>query len=286
MPEFNAEAEARSMGWAPKEQFKGDPDKWVDAETFIDRGRNYLPILRSNNEKLKNQYAELQRELTGVKSLLSASQEAIAALKEFQTEETKRQVQSVKKQLMEKLTKARDDDDVQAEVAIIDELADIRQAEKAITTKQVEEPSKSATTVTPPETDPELIEWISRPENSWFGKDAKKTSLAIAIGQELRTDPANKNLIGQAFYDRVAEEVDSYLGSKEEMPDKVSGGRNSGRDSSMSAGGKGYANLPADAKAACMQLSRRLVGEGRAFKTMADWQKHYATVYFSEEDEA
>ena len=33
------ENEAREMGWTDKDGFKGDPEKWVDAATFVDRGR-------------------------------------------------------------------------------------------------------------------------------------------------------------------------------------------------------------------------------------------------------
>ena len=31
------EAEARKHGWRPKEEFKGDPARWTDAETFVKR---------------------------------------------------------------------------------------------------------------------------------------------------------------------------------------------------------------------------------------------------------
>ena len=46
------EQEARTLGWVPAEEFKGDPNRWVDAETFVERGHTVMPILRKNNERL------------------------------------------------------------------------------------------------------------------------------------------------------------------------------------------------------------------------------------------
>ena len=54
------EAEAEAYGWVPKEQFKGDPDKWRPAEEFVRRGEEILPIVRKQNEKLNAKVSELE----------------------------------------------------------------------------------------------------------------------------------------------------------------------------------------------------------------------------------
>lgn len=54
------EAEAEVYGWVPKEQFKGDPDKWRPAEEFVRRGEEILPIVRKQNEKLQAKLSELE----------------------------------------------------------------------------------------------------------------------------------------------------------------------------------------------------------------------------------
>lgn len=41
---------ARELGWAPKEEFRGDPEKWRPADEFIREGRN---IQRSMSDKLR-----------------------------------------------------------------------------------------------------------------------------------------------------------------------------------------------------------------------------------------
>lgn len=45
---------ASKEGWVPKEQFKGDPSRWVDAKTYVERGEVMRP--------LKDEIARLRRE--------------------------------------------------------------------------------------------------------------------------------------------------------------------------------------------------------------------------------
>src|SRR3990167_3011505 len=75
--------EATGMGWSPKESWRGDPEKWIDAETFVARGREVLPILRANNKQLQAKVDTLSGQLGRVTEQLTASQDAIEALKEF-----------------------------------------------------------------------------------------------------------------------------------------------------------------------------------------------------------
>jgi hypothetical protein len=58
--ERNWEAEAKELGWVPQDQFKGDADKWRPAEEFVRRGEEILPIVRKQNESLKNETKELR----------------------------------------------------------------------------------------------------------------------------------------------------------------------------------------------------------------------------------
>ena len=41
----------QQLGWAPKESFRGDPQLWMDAKTYVNRGEQIMPILRKNNQK-------------------------------------------------------------------------------------------------------------------------------------------------------------------------------------------------------------------------------------------
>ncbi len=67
------EAEARSHGWTPKDDFKGDPTRWVDAETFIKRADEVMPLLKKKTQNQDREIAELKRM---VKKLTRAEQAA------------------------------------------------------------------------------------------------------------------------------------------------------------------------------------------------------------------
>ena len=63
------ETEARSMGWVPKEEFRGPESQWRDAEEFVERGHNVLPIVnsllkkeREKNSKLETKYEKFRAE--------------------------------------------------------------------------------------------------------------------------------------------------------------------------------------------------------------------------------
>ena len=56
------EARARDMGWRPKEEFKGEPDKWRSADEFVKRGEEILPIVNAENKRLKAEIEKVRRE--------------------------------------------------------------------------------------------------------------------------------------------------------------------------------------------------------------------------------
>lgn len=77
------EAEAREMGWKPKEAWKGDPETWRPANEFVKRGKEILPIVNAELRKVKAENAELKRthadEIAGVTKM---SQKALKMLRE------------------------------------------------------------------------------------------------------------------------------------------------------------------------------------------------------------
>jgi len=57
-PQPTAEERAAQQGWAPQDQWRGPPDKWVDAETFLKRGDNNPRVLRERLEAAERRSAE------------------------------------------------------------------------------------------------------------------------------------------------------------------------------------------------------------------------------------
>jgi len=266
------EQEARTLGWVPAEEFKGDPNRWVDAETFVERGHTVMPILRKNNERLETLVKQQAEELNKMKNMFNASQESITELQKVHADATKAAVAKARAEVMAELKEAKRDGDVDREIALTEELQELKN-------RQVEIDKPAPAPAAQPqqqEVHPDFQAWMN--DNPWFGTDQRKTQKAMGIAQILRADPENDGLQGRAFFDRVLAEME---GRSAPRPDKVGGARSSGTGGGGGpVGGKSFADLPADAKAACDNQGKKLVGEGRAFKDMAAWRSYYANLYF------
>lgn len=58
----DVETRARAQGWVPKEEFRGPADKWRNADEFVRRGEEELPILRERSRTLERKLADIERD--------------------------------------------------------------------------------------------------------------------------------------------------------------------------------------------------------------------------------
>lgn len=256
--------EAESQGWVPKERYRGDEKDWVDAETFVKRGREILPILRKHNQSLIS-------ELNQTKTQLKEFKEAADEFKKFQKESYDRKAKELEAQIADLKTaraQAISEGDGQ-KVNAIDDIIDQRKEEqreaKAAATVEAK------TNIDPPSNiDPTLQSWLDR--NSWFGTDKRLTSMTNSLGETLREE--FPHLTGQAFLDKLDETL------KEEFPEKFSTKRKpagqvesgSGRGrSSVNTNAKSYENLPPDAKAACDKFVKQKLMTREEYVQSYDW---------------
>lgn len=288
------EQRAREMGWAPKEQWRGNPDNWIDAPTFVQRGEQVMPILQANLRKRDVQVTTLQQQIQDKDRRLAAAEEAISVLTNLSTEQGRNAAKEKRRELLRAQADARREGDTDAEIELGEQIADvtsqINAAEvkpaAAANGKQGKAPAASGTApaATDPTTDPAYQAFTQ--ENPWFGTDNRKTVLATEIGRELRNDPANNHLQGKAFFDKVVAEVNKVFTPPRSTTSKVESGTGNGAASTRGndtdpASGKSYADLPDDAKAACDRFAKTVVGEGKTFKDMTAWRKHYVIQYFN-----
>lgn len=276
---LTTEKEARNMGWLPQDQWQGDPEKWISAEDFVERGKNVLPILTANNRKLQMRLDESSRRTQKLEEALQASQEAIQALQEHYSENTKRQIKQARENLIKQIAEARESGDFASELALQDELSDLREVSKKTETVP-QAPAKGATDSQ--EINPETAAWIES-NKDWFGVDREKTEEAYAIGEELRRNGDTTQ--GSRFFAKISLELERRAQDKSSTggrpASKVdSGGTPTGHNRQTSS--KSYASLPPEAKDACMSDAKRLVGANRAYKTVEDWQAAYAKIYYGE----
>ena len=285
--EVDIEAQARQLGWSPKEHFKGDPKHWVDAETYVNRGEQIMPILRQNNRKLETELTATKSELTALREQLTAAQTAVKELKDFNSLTARDKAKATKADLIRGITEAREAGNVEQEVTLQDQLSEtnaaIREAEKEPTKEEKPAPKADPALAAAKET---FDAW--RRENPWYDDDPVRHGLAEGFAVKLRKD--GTDLVGRAFFDEVAKQVTAFTGGgKREKPpaDRVEGGgRGSGQGGGgSSSSGKSYADLPTEAKAACEKFAQRdiSIGKGKTFETLDAWRTHYATEYFSRE---
>lgn len=283
-------AKAKEMGWSDRESFRGDQSDFIDADEFVSRGEKLMPILKANNRKLAGEVRELKTIVTQQGQQL---QQATSALEEFRKQGAQSRVDRLKAEKQRTLaekTAAIQADDAAGQTQADDRLAqlngEIAEAEKAVGTA-----NPTGRTGNPPRSntqpDPAYQSWLAA--NSWYGTDARKTRYANGVAQELRGTPGNENLVGEAFYQKVTEEVAREFPVRRSQTSKTEpGGNGSGDGGGGSGGGNGsdrsYSDLPADAKTVCDRQANnaRMVGEGKAFKTKDAYRQHYADQYFKE----
>ncbi len=269
-------AAAREMGWAPLNEFKGDPANWIDADAYVERGKAIMPIMRANNERLLKEVADLKSLITVKDGESTKLRETVEALKEFQEESARQQYARARASLLNDKKLAKKEGDVDAEVEIDEALVQLE--ERKPKDKKDEEPASKPPATAPRFVDqPWYITWAKK--NPWVDSDPVKSATALGVARKLVSEGAQP---GPEFLEKVSAEVDRIFNpSSRSNGDRVEGSRG-GAGGGGGGNGRSYSDLPADAKAACDRFAQRLVGEGRAWKTVAEYQKHYAKQYFTE----
>lgn len=267
-PEVQARAE--KMGWIPPSRYKGDPERYVDADAYLERGETVLPIVKEHNKRLQAELHSVREQAAANAAALAAAQKAIEEIEERHTVATQKAVENARAQVKAQLANASEAGDHQGVAELTDQLTRLNAA------KEEAAAPKAPSTPAPLPIPADLREWNS--ENSWFGTDKRRTALALGIAQELRE--GGDQSMGRIFYDRVSAELNKMLGGGGEAPpDKVEGARG-GTGEARPRGGKSFESLPAEAKAACDADARRFVGTGKRYKTQAEWRTRYAEIYF------
>ena len=260
------ESEARAQGWVAQEEFRGSESDWVDAETFVRRGKEIMPILRKNNEKLLKELGEARK-------IAEEARESAKEFREYQKQQFEKKTKDLEGQL-EQLKQAKRDAITQGDgdraIAIDDAMDDLKEQrlEAKEDLKAAEEKAKEVPQITQ---DPILNTWMEK--NDWFGKDSRLTGVANGLGVSLRQE--NPNLNGQAFLDKLDAELQEMFPEKfgkKRTPNPMEGSPNGTARPSVSSGKKTYNNLPPEAKAACDKFVKQGLMTKEAYVAEYDWE--------------
>jgi DNA repair exonuclease SbcCD ATPase subunit len=249
--------EALSMGWTPREEWKGDPSKWRSAAEFVERGKEILPIVNKRLEQERQRSAQLEREL----------QEMRATLQEFR-EYSKRDKERMYKRALEELKakkkQALEEGDADAVLEIDDAILELRESNK----KALEEEKPTAPTYDPTN-DVVYQTWLS--ENRWYGTDVELTYYADAIGRVLAHN--NPELKGRPFLDAVKQRLREQFPEKFDNPRrKIATVEGTSVGTASSKLKRTYENLPPDAKAACDRFVKQGLMTREEYVAEYDWE--------------
>lgn len=240
------ESEAKQHGWTPKDEFKGDPAKWVDAETFVDRADAVLPFLRKQNKALKIEMEGLKRDIKRASAHFSKAEE--------------RAYERALTDLTAKQDAAAEVGDVDAVRAVRKEIADLK-ADVPVAPADVLLEAREAE-----------IDWRER--NPWYDKGGIATDYANVLVDKHKAKTSE--MAPAEFFDFISGEVlKRYPDAGKPAPSRtainpVEGGGTNRR----AAGGKGWADMSPEERVEGQRLADRWVRSG-LLKTRDDYLKSY-----------
>ena len=223
-PEIIAKAE--KMGWTPKDQFKGDPAKWRPADEFVERGENMLPIVRAQVKRQEREIAELKQ--------------TVQQFAEFASKSEARAMEKALATLRQERADAIAKGDGVAFDKVDAQIEDLRKKAESKPAPQAKDGE-----------DPVFNEWLGR--NKW-AEDTKMQRIAHGIAEALVAD--GETARGTELLDMVAKEVKQRYPEKFENPRRKDAPTVEGGAAPRRSGGKSFADMPADARAACERMAK------------------------------
>lgn len=284
--QVSVEEKARNMGWKPKDEFPGDPEKWVEADEFVRRGEEVLPIVQASNRKLRESNEQMNARLIELERQNRANAAALEAIQEENRQQTVQTTERSIEVITVEIAAAREAGDVAREFQLIDERNDAKEALKAAKQKpQVKQTMQQPNGGADPAQTPEFQQFLK--DNPWWQTDGVMRAASIEIQNQLYADGQITAATPQA--DRLAMVAEATLkkfgvkdNGRRQRASRVESGGGPGTGGSEGEAGKTYADLPTEAKAACDKAAKRLTfGEGKRYKDLAAWRASYAKTYYS-----
>lgn len=165
------ELKALSHGWIPPEEYKGDPDEYVEAKEFIARGSFFKKIERQNAE------------INKLKQIVNTMSETLSRAEQLAYDKAMKDIQAQKAQARQYL-------DMDTYDALVEKEKEL------ISNPQMAQPVKAAQQPTNPLETPEGMEFMQN--NSWLSRNddvAEKMKIhATMLVQKVARENPNQNL--------------------------------------------------------------------------------------------
>lgn len=246
------EDKATRMGWRPKDEFKGDDSKWVDAAEYVRRGEEILPIVQANNAKLEKAVRDANKRIADMNRTMSE-------FAEHHTKTEQRAYQRAVKEIADRQAAAVEANDLQGVQDATEEYAELK---REMATKPGPKLDKAAAD---PEFATAMETWKDR--NPWYQEDPAMTDAAAAFCARL-------NAQGVPMVEQLAQAekfVRKEFPHRFTNPNRSAAGAVESNTPGKRTSGKSWADLPSEAKT----QGERFVKQGLLTK------EQYAKDYFA-----
>ena len=186
---------ARMMGWRPKEEFPGDPERFTPADKYVERAENLMPVLKSQLGKYENKISNLEAQVESQKKTTEK------LLKMGETVQ-KRAYDQAKRELTAKQVQAVSDGNVEEWQKLEDKKDSLPQPEPI----EAEEPKSS----------PEFDAWVVN--NDWYHNDKDMNAFSGVLGQRIQDE--NPNMPYAQILEAVEKKIKETFPAKFENPNR------------------------------------------------------------------
>lgn len=247
-PKSQLETTAQKIGWAGKDEWKGDPGDWVDAPDFILKAAGeVLPSMRKSLEEAKE-------EIKGLKSAVKTSIKHISKARQDGYEQRSRELQAE----LAQYAQAGDVDNVKAVTK------DIVALEKEVRA----EPEDDAA----PEGNPEFAAW--KADNDWYGTDKALSAAFDALCAEVIEEGYTKPKAGlKEAMTRLKDQFPAKF-AKPENPNRKIPATVEAPSGARRSVGKSFSDMPREHQEMCLDLMKQ---------SKSITKENYAREFFAEE---
>lgn len=313
--EADAETRARALGWRPKEQFTGDPERWLPADQFLQRGYESPGMMRQNLHRLTDEITAVRNQNLELRQRIDESVQVVTDLTGLVRTADKRAYEKARQELLAEREKAVQTGDTEAFNKVdvnLRELEKTAPVERAAPDPARQPPPPGQTQQQPGNLPPEVRAFYAR--NAWYNTgmhtELAREADAIHVGLlNTRKDlTLEQNLaeverrLQRFFPDQWAAANGRTMSQANGAGDGGGGGgqgngaasgggrRDDVSDVSPSGGGGGqrrsdrnarnFDNMPVESKQAYTRYAKMLAGKGEPL-TKDEW----ATDYWSQFEE-
>lgn len=262
----SVEQRARNMGWMPKGAWRGEPDRWVDATTYVERGERLLPLLQERNRALDRTVSDLKVESQQSKQLL-------ADLVSRTRKAEKLGYDRALRELTQKRTEAVAAGDAETFNRVEAEIREMGPAPEA--------PPPPPAQPQQPGVDPVVTAWVRR--NQWFNRDPEANAAAVAALTRVERESPGLSLEEHLseVEDIIAKRWPEHFPQRQRLPDRQaepepepepepqSDNRrrppavmSSSTASERRPGARSFEAMPADVKAQFERQKKMMAGKG------------------------